>query len=356
MIGVDNQMFPTSNQLKEISQKASSGYTAPKTKGEERLQNVTEDVGSTLMTGRPASMRNALINNLGIPLATNAISNIVEDTGFGKDKANIAKMATWTALSLLGNVNAPQHASELMNRGRNGVPNTVQADVPRLQRRLQQVSNSPHLLHADPRSALARQQVTAIERDLANGQTSIQSLMTSYDGINAAKRNRDLFSLTRGDQGFARRAIDEVRNVVRDEILDIGRQYPDAINSWRSGVEAWSTIHRSRAVTNWVQDLAQGPYNKIITGAAAPLFGVTAYSGIKAPLIAGPAALAIPAGYKAAQTIQRVWSNPTLANYYWNAIGAATAENIPAFVNNYNKLNKGLEKSNSSNEAAKSKK
>jgi hypothetical protein len=352
----NTQLFPTSEQLKEASEQLTGGYTKPKTEGEKKFQGLTEDIGSTFTGGRQLTPRNFLVNNLGIPAASNVVQDVVEGLGFGKDKATYSKLGTWLALSLAGNVNAPQYASQLMNQGRNGIPDSVQINVPRMRQRLQTVSNNPHLLHADPRTALARQEISAIENDLANGQTTVRSLMTSYDGVNAAKRNRGLFELGRNDQAYARRVIDEVRNAVRDEIMDSGASYPQALHSWRNGVQAWAVIHQSRAMTNWVDSLARGPYAKIITGPAAGLFGITAIGGYKLPLIAGPAALAVPAAYKTAQTAYRVWENPNLAQYYWNAIGAAQVENAPAFINNYNKLNKALEKSESSKKKSKSKK
>lgn len=352
------QIAPTSEQLKKVSHQLTGEYTKPKTKGEGKFQGFIEDIGSTLgsATGRASTPRNIAINNLGIPIAANGVKEIVEDLGFGKDKGTVAKLGTWTALSLLGNVNAPQYASELMNRGRNGIPVGVNIDVVRLQNRLQQVSRDPHLLHADPRSALARQELAAIQNDLANGQTNVRSLMTTYDGINAAKRNRGLFELNSSDRNFAKRAIDRVRDTVRDEIMDAAANYPQALDSWRNGIQAWAVIHQSKALTNWVDQLAKGPYSKILSGPAAALFGVSAYGGFKAPIVAGPASVAIPTAYKSAQTAYRVWNDPNLQRYYWRAISAAQAENIPAFINNYNKLNKSLEKSDSVKKNTKSKK
>lgn len=336
------QILPTSESLKEASIKATKGYTEPKTPGEKKFQEFTEDVGATLSGSRAATARNVAVNNLGIPAAANVVKRIVADNGFGEDKATIAKLGVWTALSLLGNVNGPRFASQLMNNGRNGIPNTLPIDVVRLQNRLQTVSRSPNLLIADPRTALARQEINAIQQDLANGQNSVRSLMTSYDGINAAKRNRGMFELNRNDQNFARRSIDEVRNAVRDEIMESGAQYPQALNNWRSGVQAWATIHQSRAITNWVQNLINGPYAKLISGPALGLFGISSYGVASSPALGIATAIAAPIIYKTGQVAHRVWSDPNLSRYYWNAILDAQNENLPAFLNNYNKLNKEL--------------
>jgi hypothetical protein len=69
------------------------------------------------------------------------------------------------------------------------------------------------------------------------------------------------------------------------------------------------------------------------------------YAGFKAPLIAGPLSIGAPIAYKTLQTAYRMGNDPNLSRYYWNAILDAKRENFPAFLNNYNKLNKKLEAS-----------
>lgn len=358
----NQQILPTSEQLKGFSQEATGGYTKPKTKGEEKFQGYTEDIGASIGPIRVPSgsnvnvLRKAAINNLGIPLAANAVKDTVKGLGFGEDKATTAKLATWTALSLLGNVNVNQYAAERMNNARNMMPNSAAINVPRLEQRLQAVANDPHLLHADPRSALARQEIANIQRDLANGQTSVRSLMTTYDGVNAAKRDAGLFSLNASDQRFARNAIDKVRNAVRDEIMEAGAAFPESINQWRSGIQSWAVIHQSNAIANWVDGLSRGPHAKILSGPASILFGASAYGGLQAPMVAAPLAVGSAVAYKGIQTAQRVWNDPNLSRYYWHAISDAQRQNLPAFLNNYNKLNKALEKSEPAKKDSKGKK
>ena len=342
------QMFPTSEKLKEASYDLSKGYTKPKTSGEESFHEFSTDVGSLGGTPSPINVSRGpaaqmAVNKLLIPAAANATKHVVKELGFGEDKANLAKMAIWLPLSLAGNVNANQQASNLMNQGRNGIPANVNVNVPRFQQRLQQIANDPHLLHSDPRTALARQQLNGLNQDLANGQTSVRSMMTAYDGLNAAKRSRGMFEMTRGDQNFARRAIDTVRNGLREEIMQSGAAYPEAINNWRNGIGAWAAIHQSNQIKQFTERLAKGPYAKIMAGPAAALFtgGVGAASHLLPHQTLGAAAV-VPSLYKTGQVLYRMWNNPTLANYYWNAIGAAQAENAPAFIKNYQKLNDNL--------------
>ena len=357
------QMLPTSQQLKEASQKATEGYTKAKTRGEEKFQEFTEDVGAMFggrrqpnLTGRTAAQtaRQFTYNKLLIPAAANAAKRVVADTGFGEDKGNLAKMAVWLPLTLAGNINAPQYASHLMNQGRQGLPNTLQANVPRFTQALDRVENT--LLTSDPRTALARQVLGGLRNDLANGQTNAQSLLTMYDAVNAAKRNRGLFELGRGDQAFARRAINQVRDAVREEIMQIGSGHPEALRNWQNGVNAWATIHQSNALKNWVEGVAKGPYAKLLSGPAAALFGIGSYGASKIPLVTGSISASVPIAYKSGQTIYRMYQDPNLANYYWRAIGAAQEENLPAFISNYQKLDKELKKSEPRNPKSKTKK
>ncbi len=352
--GEGKQLLPTSQQFKSASETISGGYTSPKTKGEKESDEFIEDVGSTLNRrgGTPLQMT---ANHLLIPAAANVTKKVVNDLGFGEDKANLAKMAVWFPLSLATNVNGPQHASNLMNQGRNGFNPNNRANVPFYEQELNRVSN--RMLQGDPRSLLAQQQIAGVRSDIANGQTTMRDLMTRYDALNATKRDRGLFALNAGDRRAAIRNINEVRDVIRDQIETIGMNTnPQALEQWQNGVQAWATIHRSNALTNWVKETAKGPYAKILTGPAAALFGVGSLGAAKAPLLSAPASLAASGAYKTGQTLYRMWNDPRLANYYWNAVNAAMEENVPAFINNYQRLNKGLEKSVPSKPESKSKK
>lgn len=343
------QMFPTSEQLKEASYKLTGGYTAPKTPGEKRFQEKVEDVASTISGRniRTPTFRNIALNNILTPAAAGVTKDIVQDLGFGEDKANMAKLAIWFSLSLASNVNASQYASNLMNQGRTGFNQNLNINVPRYQNQLNRVARN--MLQGDPGSALAQQQIAGIRNDIASGQTSIRDLLTRYDALNRAKRDRGLFALNPVDRRAAIRNINEVRDVVRGEIQHLGQNNPQALADWQNGVQAWSTIHRSNAIRNYVESVANGPYSKVVAGPALALFGVGSLAVSKSPIVSGTLSVGAAASYKTGQTLYRMWNDPNLNQYYWNAISAAQRENLPAFISNYEKLNKGIKNSFSMN-------
>lgn len=346
-------LLPTSEQYKEASEKITGGYTKPKTKSEKRFQEGIEDLSATIFGSRTPGRRIQQAARIGAPVLANVAKGVVEDLGFGEDAANKAKMGIWLGLNLAGNINGKRYASELMNQGRQGIPENARFNIQSLENRLDNLLRDPQILSADPRSALARQQIEAIRRDLANGQVDVRSLMNTYDGINATKRSRDMFSLNRSDQNFARRQIDKVRNAVRDEIMDSARQYPDALQAWQNGIRAWSTIHQSQAVTNFVENLSKGPYGKMLVGPTAALFGMSTHATKMAPWIKGVGAGALPATYKTGQILYRIYNNQDLARYYFNAIREANQQNAAGFMKNYNMLKKGLEKDSTENPPSK---
>lgn len=330
---------PESKEIKKATEGLTGEYTKPKTAAEAKVQELSEDIGSTAITGRPASARNLLVNNFGIPAAANAVEAAVDHLGFGKDKATVAKLGTWMALSLSGNVNGRKEAARMVNEGRNALPDYLRADVPRYEKRLNDIERT--MLHADPRSALAREQITGMRTDINNGQLSVQELMNRYDSINAAKNSRGLFELGHAERNAARKNIDRVLHTVRDEIMEVGKAHPEALKQWREGMKAYSVIHQSQRMTKWMDSMARGPYGKIFGPAATALFGVGSYSS---PAAVGVGAVSAPLAYKGYQIGHRVWNDPNLAKYYWGAVSAAAAENTNAFVQNIKKLEEGYEK------------
>jgi hypothetical protein len=354
LLGTENQNLPTTSQLKEASEQLTGSYTKAKTPGEEITQEFVSDVGSVFNPGRKAVQatgklakiaNNPLLRDSAIAGFANIGKQATKGLGFDEEKANYAKMGIWTILTLLDKVNAPKYASNLMNEGRKGFNPTLQADVPRYQKNLQKIQNSPNLLISDPRTNLARNQINLLNQNIANGQNSIQSLLTSYDGVNAAKRSSGMFELTKpSDRRFASHALDQVLGVVREEINKVGASNPEALKKWHQGLNAWRVVHESNALSNWIESLAKGPYAKVISGPASGLFGLAGYGTYQQPLLGAVAGATAYTGNKLFQVGYRVMNDDVLRDYYIKAISAAMKQDAPVFIKNYNKLNKELEK------------
>lgn len=333
--------LPTIEDFRGITEEISGEYTKPKTKNEKRLQELSSDIGKTLnpftRLTRPAT---ALMNHIVTPLTSNIVKESVEGMGFKEDKAEIAKGITTLVLSLGANVDARRFATDMINRGRQSLPNYLNANVQRYQARITQVRSQT--LQNDPRTALTSSQILGMENDIANGQVSIQDLMTRYDALNAARTSRDLWALTPGNRAFAIRSINNLQNALRQEIMDVGRNHPEAIANWQQGMSSMRIIHQSQAISNWVQGQLQSPLGKGIGSAT----GISALFGVKAaPALAG-ATTGLAAGtYKSGQLIYRVMNDANLRRYYMEAISAAQAQNSVAFIKNYEKLESALKKS-----------
>jgi hypothetical protein len=336
---------PTSEDVKKLTKAATGEYTEPRGSKEKAVQEFVSDASATISGGRPTA-RSLAINTLGIPAAANAVKQIVGGLGFGEDKAILSKLGAWTALSLLGNVNGREYATQQVRQARDTLPHNLTVDLNRYLPRLNALEQ--RFLASDPRSQAARQQINAIRQDIQNGQISIHDLFTQYDGINAVKNTRGFFEIGQGPQrAAATRNLDEVRHVVRDMIEETGNQYPQAIHQWRNGMQSLAVIHQSQRMTNWIKNTLTGEYGKLAGSAVAGLFGAGAYHN---PATAVVGAAGAAAAYKTYQVAHRVWNDPRLSQYYWNAISAAQAQNNEAFIKNMNALDreyKEKEKKNS---------
>lgn len=334
--------LPTSEDFRKGTEALTGEFTKPKTQKEKTLQDVASDVGSMGRSPAARSTGNVLFNQVGIPSASNTVKHTIKELGFGDESSDIGKTAAWLVMSLAGNLNAPAFASQRMQQGRMGIPMHIQADVPRYINRVDNVGRG--FLQGDPRTALAQQQIAGIRDDVARGQIAVRDLMTRYDALNAASRDRGLFALNTTDRNFARRSINEVRNAVREEIQAAGAPFPQALENWNIGREAWATIHRSKQLTNFVENTLHGPYAKLLGTPIAALLGASGYGAYKAPFIGAGAGLAVPAAYKTSQVLYRTFTNSDLARYYWQAVHEAAVQNKDAFIKNMNAYNKKYEK------------
>ena len=356
--------LPTSSDISSLIDAATGGYTEPRTLREQRFQEIASDVGSvgrkgTRLRGVPNArvragtrIRKSLVNNLGIPVAANSAKNVVEDLDLDKSYRTWSKMAAWTAMSLMNNVNAKGYAADLMNEGRNGFPNTVRTNGYRYSANIRRFNR--HLAKGDPRTVIVEGLIDGISHDIGNGKLTMRDLMTRYDSINAVKRSKGFFQLNKGGKEYAISQIDRLLGIVKEEINTLGRSNPSALNSWNNGLQAFSSIHRSNVIKNFVEATAKGPYAKILSAPVASMFGLTGAAAYKLSPYAGPgvtgiaSATLVPAVYQTGKVAYRVFKSPVLARYYWDAMSAATKNNTSAFVKNYQKLNKEYEKKYSS--------
>ncbi len=343
---------PASQDFRKATEALTGEYTKPKNKIEKGLQEFSSDVGATLsLPGLPGAripegrtpIRHALINNVGIPAAATAAKQSVEHLGFGEDKATWTKLAIWTALSLLGNVDGKKWATQQVDTARNSLPGYLTSDLNRYINRVDKLEKG--FLHNDPRSTLAVKQVDGIRNDITNGRNSIQDLMTRYDAINAAKSDAGLFQIFGKARETAIKNIDQVRHAVRDQIMETGAAHPEALQQWRNGIQSLAVIHQSNRMTNWIQGVLKGPYQKIAAYPILGLFGLSGAAAYANPLATSGTAVASSALYKAGQIAYRTWNDPRLARYYWNAISAAQKENAPVFIKNIQELNRRYEQS-----------
>jgi hypothetical protein len=337
--------FPTSKGIKEKIDKSTGGYTAPKTKNEERLQNVTGDIASaatsTVGYGKSVISTGRKLGTAALSaIAGNAGKVVAEELGASESKAEAAKMMIGMSVSLAGLLSPRNYANSLMNIGRKGFgpydaanPHQMYAHVKNFQKRL---------IGTDPATSFAYETCGNILKDVREGKTSMNSLMNMYDGINRKMRDAGMFQMGKSDRQVAKHHLIAARNIVKNEINKVGKSNPQALKAWNDGLKANAIVHETQWAGNlaneWIQTakLAKvAPYGmaSLFTGG---VMGAATKLGV--PQIGAALSPAITAGIKTTQVLSRIYKSPELAKYYFSALGELTARNQIEFSKNYDHL------------------
>lgn len=337
--------FPTSKGIKEKIDTATGGYTAPKTKNEERLQNLTGDISSTATStlgyGKSVISTGRKLGTAALSaIAGNAGKVAAEELGASEGKAEVAKMMIGMSVSLAGLLSPRNYANSLMNIGRQGFgpynaanPHRLYAHVRNYQRRL---------IGTDPATSFAHATSSDILKDIRGGKTSMQSLMSMYDGINRKMRDAGMFQMGKADRKVAKHHLTGVKNILKNEINKVGQSNPPALKAWNDGLKASAIVHETQWAGNlaneWIQTakLAKvAPYGmaSLFTGG---VMGAAAKLGV--PQVGAALSPAITAGIKTTQVLSRIYKSPELAKYYFSALGELTARNQVEFSKNYDNL------------------
>lgn len=338
-------IFPTYEQIKKYGEEKSAGYLSPKDESEKAFDETIRDVVNINFPMTRGA--NPLIKT-GIAIGANLAKQGSLLLGMDEDKADLLKMGTWTIGSLAGNMNARQFGIDQTRIGRQGIgnnafnPHALEQDLDILQR---------GLLRGDPRSDPALKAIRDIRHQMRQGQTNVQDLIERYDALNAMKREKGMFEFGRVDRRVAERRLTRVQHAIRDQIEQHSAD-PHAFQQWRNGLEALAVVSQTENMTRWVDNLlSKGKYkdlaNKAVyglfTGGAGAAGTATALGFGSKLLIGAPLAAGLAGAYKGIQVLQRVVQSPVLANYYRNAMQAIVRQDAPAFISNYNKLNKSYE-------------
>ncbi len=352
--------LPTSQELKEKSEKWSQGYTSPQNALEEKSDEFLGDVAGMMIPGGTVANRGLqLARVVGIPLAgALAHEGIKYKTGDEK-KATWAKLGTMFILDLLAQrfnasgdrgISSRSYINGLFESAEASVAPGATADATTLQTALMDLRNTMQRGGTSPTTTPA---LTKIDEALAvinNGQIEVAQLPAFRRNINAIRQSLGGWEA----QMPPTLKIQAINNLerVKNSIIEAGENYgrtqnPEFLQYWQSANEASAVIARSNVVSNFVQKYFG---NKFVSKGAQALFGVGTVGAAKVGSVFAPAATAgtallggLASGmYVAGKAIYRVMNSPTLRRYYIDTITAAANGQKAVMIQNLAKLDKAL--------------
>lgn len=335
--GLDN--LPTSEQLKEFSSNITSGFTDPQNAQEEFADDIVS-LGTSLLIGQkdPTKFRN-LAKATGMAIGAKGVGKTIDLLGGTPREETAGEVGSLFIMNLLSKRGfANKFVSEKYNRAREYIPKNTMIETGNLDSKLNNLKKT--LKTGLPKTSPVKNEVLKtideLGEKIAGGALPVEDLVQSYHDINDKLLSKDLFdNLKKAGKVKLRRQYDSVKKVIDSELAEYGKDNPPFYKEWKEANRAKAVLASSENAKDFVLSNMKTLPGHLATGMAIKLF------------MGAPALTAAGGGFAAYQTgkiLNRIAKDPSLRKYYTQAIGAATKENMPAFVNSLNRLEKELKK------------
>ena len=352
--------LPTSKDLREFSEKASLGYTKPKTEFEERGGEIAQDIASLML---PGSQTYSLSRNIGIPLVANLAKEGVKLTGVKEGGQDAAKAAVMIGLDLLTQRRAASgkilgdsgkaYAGKLFEEAKGKLPKGQKIAVSTLSEELENVEKSLQKGGSRPSTQKALEKIKDFKADITNGKIDVQNLYEYRTAINETIDELGGFALG-GNKALKEKAVHNL-NQVKGKIIKTLEEYgekvnPEFLKPYKAANEAYAVASKSNLISNFVQKKFGNVMKSDLTKMLFGLGGHAAHAGLTAASpVAGAGVLAGKGIYDAGKVLYRVFKSPTLAKYYGNVLSGALSGNSAQVMKNLHALDKELGKDETSN-------
>lgn len=348
LTGQEQNILPTSKKLKELSEKLTGGYTAPKEELEKFGDEVFQDIGSMLL---PGSKQYNIIRNIGIPLVGNLVKEGINYSGAQEKSAAYTKMGTMIVLDLLSQRKAmgggvKKYASNLFNEAEKLVPEGAIADATNLEKTLVDLRKTLKMGGERPSTEKSLKKINEILSDVKDGKIGMQELMAYRPSINEiiTEIGGYDFKLPAPVKQRASKNLQDVKKATIRTAEAWGKENsPEFLKLNRSANEAWAAIENSNKITKFIEKHAgkyAGPITKTLFGIAPVGGSVGAYLS---PATA-PIAATTTAGYQTFKIFNRIKNSQTLKKYYNDILTGALKGNAGQVKANLQRLEKSLER------------
>jgi len=361
LFGADPETsLPTSQSLKEFSEKATLGYTKPKNEAEEKSDEVLQDISSFMM---PGSGKYNMVRNIGIPVVANLVKEGVKYVG-GEKSADAAKIGTMITLDLMNlkQGGAKKFASNLFKESEKLVPKGAKTTSPKLQTSLINLKKILESGGTRPSTEKALIKVNEIEKKfkrtihqvaqagtkrakkitIVHPEIEVQELMDFRKAINEIKSELGGYEVQ--IPKLIKKKISANLDLVKKEVIEGLNEYgqtqnPEFLKLNKAANEAYGAYESSDKMATFikktVKDSIRNPGIKTLLG-----LGGLSIAGKGLAIAAVPG---IPA-YQAYKVLHQVIQSPTLRKFYGNILKGAASGNASQVSRNAKALQDHYEK------------
>ena len=336
--------LPTSESLKKLSEKATLGYTKARNEGEEKSDEVLQDIASFMI---PGAGKYNLVRNIGIPIVANLTKEGLKYSGNEKI-ADAAKIGTMVALDLMNlkGGGAKKFAGNLFNESEKLIPEGATLKSNNLQKGILSLEKSLESGGSAPSTEKALKKVNEIQSKIKNGEIEIKELIDFRKNINEIKSELGGYEVQL-PKAIKKKAIANLDNV-KSEVIKALNEYgsiqnPAFLKLNKSANEAYAAYESSNKISEFIKKTASStlktPLLKTLFGLGTGL-GTYAYPAAIAKSAIG--AIPVVAGYESYKILHQVIQSPTLRKFYGNILKGASTGNASQVIKNMKALDKGL--------------
>lgn len=342
--------IPTEEKLREFSEKASGGYTKPKTSFEEKVGETAADAASFALGGGGKTLLGTSARVLGIPIAGQLAKEGIELAGGGEKAQQYSKLGTMMLMDLwglrkgVGGGGAKKFGQKSLEEAEKAIPKDALADVKVFENKLNSLKKELKSGITGAHTSEAIRVIDEIQGHIRNGQMEAWRFPKIRKDINKIIENMKGFSFGGPPKSIKRAAVNNL-NQVKTALIQAGNRWgrgqsPEFFEKWRQGNEALAVYHRSNDIARFVSKATKikNPVLKI-------LMGVHGYHhpGPTIALQAAKKGVELATRFPTAM-VYRFMNSKVLRKLYTDVLKEAAKGNSTAVASGVSKLEKEMEK------------
>lgn len=183
LFGDEQNIIPTSKKLKNLSEKATGGYTKAKNKTEESFDEIASDIGTMAF---PGGGHYSLARNIGIPVVGNLVKEGLKYKDAGEKYQAYGKVGTMIALDLMSRNTGgvKKYVDYLYKKAEESIPRGVYISAVNLEKSLNALEETLTAGGKRPTTSKAIEKLSEIKNEIKNGKIDAKRLAAYRPSIN----------------------------------------------------------------------------------------------------------------------------------------------------------------------------